>query len=230
MTTSQELLKKTNEQREAGDFSSSLQTSEQSLIEAVEENNLALFAETLAAKSLTYRHLYQKTNNKSFLLVARAEMEAAIEITKTLEDKTALAIPLFNLAKVYEALEESDKAISYFKNAVEALEQYPPESHNRPAVLADFKIHLYSAEAKNGDTSAIDRLKQSTKDLETAEEDSFNKNVWLSGAYMNLAFILMTHDTEQSKEYMSKAKEIIESDPRLTLRQKQWEKLAEIVN
>jgi tetratricopeptide (TPR) repeat protein len=224
--SAQQLLYQTNEQREKGELLDSLQSAEQSLIQSVEENNLSCFAETLAAKALTYRHLYEKTQNKSYLIVAKAEMEASVEIARSLENKTALAIPLFNLAKTYAALGNNESSIKYFKEALEQIEQNPPSTHNRPAVVADFKIHLATAEAKIGDKSAIDRIKQSLTDLEQTDEDSFNKNIWISGTYMTLAYLLKEENLEEAKQHLQKAKEIIDSDERLVLRREQWEKLA----
>ena len=223
-------LNQTNQLRESDNLLKSLQSSDQALFELSEEKNPAKFAETLAARSLTLRHLFQKSGDKNYLLVAKAEMQTSVEIARSLDDKTALALPLFNLAKVYAELAENEEAIKVFKEALTAIEHNPPESHNRPAVIADFKIHLATAELKNGDHSARIRLEQFIKDLAESDEDLFNKNVWLSGAYMNLAHLLQKQDPKAAKEYLQKSKEIIDSDHRLILRKKQWQKLADNVS
>lgn len=126
------------------------------------------------------------------------------------------------LANVYEAFEDWEKAVEYFKKSVDS---YTDE--NRPSYLASMRYHLAYAEYKNGDKSAKDRLLEALKDLEGAEEVKYNKDVWLSGGYMCLAEMLRNDDLEEAKEYLEKAKEIIDSNPDLTLRKSQLEKLSQ---
>lgn len=61
--------------------------------------------------------------------------------------------------------------------------------------------------------------------LEFNQEISYNFHVWLSGAHMRIANVLKTDDPSKAREHLEKAKQIIDSDSRLTLRSKQWEKL-----
>lgn len=88
-------------------------------------------------------------------------------------------------------------------------------------------LPIFTAKYRAGDKSSLEESLKATKELEEAEEISeYNEHVWLSGAYMNLAFILKNEDNQRSQEYLDKAKQIIDSDPRLTIRKDQWEKLA----
>ncbi len=225
--SARDILGQANGQREKGEFLRSLQTADDALIKFSEEKDPAGIAESLAVRFLTLKHLFRVSGDKSYLVIAKAEMIASVEIASSGEDKTALAIPLFNLAKVYDELNDLGKAIPTYNEAVQALEEYPPQTHYRPAVVADFKIHLATAEMKNGDKSARERLEKALTELELAEEDSYNKNVWLTGAHMNLAHLLKDEEPDIAKDHLQKVKEIIESDERLILRKAQWEKLAE---
>ena len=59
--------------------------------------------------------------------------------------------------------------------------------------------------------------------------DSFLLSVWTSGAYLRLAKLLERDDIDESKFYLSKAKEIINSDNRLVIRKQQLESYLESV-
>lgn len=62
-------------------------------------------------------------------------------------------------------------------------------------------------------------------------EDSFQINVWISGAYLRLAKILINDQNfEQAKVYLSKGEEIVLSDPRLVIRKQQLEILKKKIN
>jgi tetratricopeptide (TPR) repeat protein len=211
--------------RESGDFEKALELVAAARVEYAKEGNWAKFAETLAGDFLTYRHLFDKTARKEYLVLAKYAAKASVELAEMSGDKTALAIPLFNLAKAEETLGELSAAVDSYHGAVEALEKNPPASHNRPAVLADFKIHMTTCEYMAGDKSAYDRTLAAAEQLEQAEEMDYNKHVWLSGAHMRMASMLKSDDPTKSREHLEKARQIIESNDRLTLRKKQLEKL-----
>ena len=62
-------------------------------------------------------------------------------------------------------------------------------------------------------------------------EDSFKINVWISGAYLRLAKILISDQKiEQAKIYLSKGEEIVLKDPRLVIRKQQLEILKKKIN
>jgi len=94
-----------------------------------EEGNWAKFAETLAGDFLTYRHLFEKTGRKEYLVLAKFAAQASGELAEMSGDKTALAIPLFNLAKAQETLGLLNEATITYKKAVGAITSFPPASH-----------------------------------------------------------------------------------------------------
>lgn len=148
-----------------------------------------------------------------------------------LSDEAALAIPLERLATVQEELGLLDDAVKSYREAVEKIESNPPAEHKvpeRPAIVADFKIHLTTCEYNAGDKSALERAESALLELESHPDIAdYNQHVWVSGGHMRIAEMLQSDDPEKAKEHLQKAKEIIDSDPRLTIRLAQWQKLAE---
>ncbi len=210
-------------QREAGQFEESLKLNATALIKYDEENDVLGFCEAIADQTITLRHLYRITKSRNYLILAKHQLEAAIEIAQKAENEDALAIPLFNLGKVNVKLADYEAATDAYKKAVEL--QLKTMSQ-RPAIVADYIIHMSLAEYKNGDKTAKERLLAALTQLESAEEDKYNKLVWISGAHMYLADMLRDDEPDNAQEYLTKAKDIIDSDDRLVLRQQQWEELA----
>lgn len=230
MTKGMELLTQANKVREDGDPLKSLQLADEATVELQKESNLEKMAEAQAVRFLGYNHLYQKTEDRSYLILARNAAESAVEIAESCGDKTALAIPYFNLAKAHMSLEQYDQAVTAFKKAIDNLTSNPPESHNRAGVMADFKIHLAEAMYLAGDKEAINLLIKGIDELDASDEkkvSAYNYLVWKSGAYMSAAKLLREDDPESAKEYLQLAKDIIDADPALKVRKTQWEKLVD---
>lgn len=212
--------------REAGEHLKALQLSDEAMLAYQRDDDKLGFAEVLADRSISLRHLWEATNDKVFLVKAKHESMAAVEIAET-TDRTALPVPQFNLAKIQEELGELPKAVSNYRLAVENIANNTPESHsNRSAIIADYKVHLATCEYKNGDKSALDRAEQALTEIETSDEEKYNKDVWSSGGHMKIADILQKDNPEKAREHLQKAKTIIDSNPDLKLRKRQWEKLS----
>ncbi|KXK09161.1 MAG: hypothetical protein UZ21_OP11001000219 [Microgenomates bacterium OLB22] len=212
--------------REEKRFVEALVLSDEALIKYVEEGNVVGSAEIQASRSITFRLLSQETENFVYLILAKFAAMASVEISRGLADKSALALPLLNLGKVQVALKQLTDAVSSFEEVVEIMKNTPPAWHNRPGVLADIEIHLHGAELQAGDLSAKERLLSAIRDLESSDEDGYNKAVWVSGGYMRLAEGLAPSDPTAAKEYLQKAKEVIDGDRRLVIRKQQWTKLS----
>jgi|ERR1700722_1381618 len=217
--------------REQGNSLEALKYTDEALLAYQTAGNKLGMAEVLSSRSITFRHLWQKTEDKSYLTIAKANQTSAIAIARESGDARALAIPLFQLANVQEALGEFPEAVATYQEALTNIINNPPETHNRPAVIADFKIHLATCEYKAGDKSVLSRAEAALAELEEAEEpDVYAKDVWISGGYMRLAEIVKTDDTEKAKTYLEKAKNIIDANPKLTIRKQQFDKLAKSFN
>lgn len=213
--------------REAGQHLEALKLSDEAMLAYQRDNDILGLSEILTDRSLVYRHLADETEDENFLIIAKHEMIASIEIAEKSGNKQALALPYFNLAKVHESLNELDDAKNYYQKAVENMINNPPDQHNHPAVLADMIVHLATCEYRVGDTGGLERALTAIDELEKSEEVKYNKDVWLSGAHMRIAEMLKEEDLEKAKEYLQKAKEIIDANPDLKIRKQQWEKLAQ---
>lgn len=225
-----ELLTQANVAREEGNPLKSLQLADEATLELQKEGNLPKMAEAQAVRYLGFSHLFGKADKRAYLMLAKNAAVGGVEIAESCGDKTALAIPYFNLAKSYMSLEQYSQAVSAFEKALDNLTNNPPESHNRAGVKADFKIHLAEAQYLAGDKEAINMLVKGVEELDASDEkevSAYNYHVWKSGAYMSAAKLLKEDNPELAKEYLQKAKEIIDSDPELIVRKTQWEKLAE---
>lgn len=212
--------------REKGDLLGALKFLDEATILYEEEGDFLGFAEVQASRFLTYRHLFEKTGYNGFLILAKFSAMSSVEIAEKCQDPKALAMPLYNLAKVQEDLKEYPEAIASYNKTIDAFTSNPPDQHNRPGVLADMKIHLHVCRYKNGEKEALGDILAAISELEATDEPKFNKDVWMSGGYMRLAELLKDEDQDKAKEHLQKAKEIIDANPELVLRKGQWEKLA----
>lgn len=203
--------------RENGDFLEALKLTDAALVLYQSEGNIIGMTEVLCSRFITFKHLFEKTQDKNYLLVGKFEAKAAVKIAKKSEKEETYAIPFFNLAKAYSLLEKNDKAIEKYN---EALTYLPKSTQNRPAVKADITIHLEIIKLKNGDQSAVERIEQAIDELKNSDENAYEKDVWVSGAYLMLA------KATSEKSYLEKAREIIDANPDLKLRKQQLEKLS----
>ena len=154
--------------------------------------------------------------------------ESSVEIARLSRIPEALALPLFNLGKAYQEMQMYKEAVIALEEAVKEITTHPPKMHNRPAVVADIRGHLYYCQYKSGDKTALDRAQQALSDLESADEIKYNKDVWLSGGHMRIAEMLRGDNPAKAREHLEKAKKIIDANPDLKLRKGQFDKLAAI--
>lgn len=207
-------------------FSKSLHLLDEAVDLYLSEGDPRGASEALQSKANAYSHLYQQTNDPLYLILAKHSSMAGVEIAESLEDKTALSMAYRGLAKTLEESAEWEQAAEYFSKALAAFDQNPPPENNRPAVRADMKAHLAHAKYMSGDKqNGISMMEEAIAELNAADEDKYNKDVWLSGAHMRAASMLHVDDLEQSSAHMQSAKQIIDTNPELELRAKQWEML-----
>ena len=208
------------------DFLKALKLLDEATIAYQEDNDYLGMSEAQNSRFIVLKHLFEKTADKSYLILARLAAQAGVEIAEENNLKEALPLAYFNLGKAYEEEEKYKDAVIFFQKAYESKDNLP-ERHDRPAVRADIKAHLAFAQYMSGDKSAISKLDQAIIDLENSDEYPYTKDVWLSGAHMRAAKALKDDDRKKAEEHLAKAKEIITSNPELKLRMGQWESLAE---
>ncbi len=222
-----DILTQAEEVREGGDALKSLELADQAMVAFQEAGDVVGLAQVLGSRTISLRHLFQKTGDKNYLILAKHTAMAAVEIARGSGQKEALAIPLYNLAKTQEELGELADAVANYKEAVENITNNPPETHNRPSVVADIKMRLAICEYKNGDKSALQRAEDALSQLEASEEEKYKKDVWVSGGHMHLAEALKSDNPVKAKEHLQKAKAIIEANPDLKIRSEQLQKVEE---
>jgi tetratricopeptide (TPR) repeat protein len=209
------------EAREYQDYQVALELAVDSELSYDEAGDLIGFSEVQSSKALTYRQLFKVSKSGHFLILAKHLALAAVEVARASGIKEALAIPVFNLAKVYEEVGELDQAIKLYEESLLHITKNPPIHHDRDAVKLDFKLHLLIARMRNGESDLEEKIVELIHNLEADEKESdYNKKVWTSGAYLKLAEIL------RDFKYLDEARKIIDSDERLELRNIEWQDLS----
>lgn len=215
--------------REAGKLLESLQLTDAAMVGYQEEGNIHGFTEVQVSRANAFKHLYEHSGDKNYLIIALHTLQGALEIALNAGKKEDLAMIYVGLGRTWEQLENFVQSAECFQKAVDFMISNPSEEHKRKGVLADFKNHLAIAQYKAGDSSAIDRAESAISELEESGEDKvslYNYHVWLSGGHMRIAEVLKDDNKKLAEEHLQKAKEIIDSDPSLTLRKEQWGKLS----
>lgn len=212
------------EARERGDFLTALIHTDEAMVFYQEAGDGLGFAEILASRFLTLRHLADKTGDINYQILAKFTVMASVEIARKLGDPSALVLPMFNLAKVQEDLGEFAEAVGSYRETVQMAGNLP-ERHNRGGVVADMRVHLATCEYKMGDKSGLERALAALDGLEKSDEPDYNKHVWLSGGHMRIGEMVYGENQPLAIEHLRKAKGIIDADERLKLRLEQWKKL-----
>lgn len=227
---SRDVLGEANALRERGSFLQALIVGDEALLGFAEDKDLLGMAETYAARFISLKHLYLDSQEKAWALLAHHAAQAGVALAKESHQPEALAVPLMNLGKSYELLGEYNQASDVYAQAVESQQLHPAEFHNRPAVLLDMQIHQAGAEALSGDSTAVDRIVDLLEQLAKTDEPDYNKEAWLSGGYMKVAFLLWKTDQVKAEEFLNKARNIIEANSNLKLRKKQLAQLEAKMN
>lgn len=217
-----------------GNLLKSLQLSDEALLAYLEDDDILGASEILSNRCITFQKLAKDTGKKEYSHLAKANMLSAVEMARESNNKDALAIPLFELAKAEEELGDIENAITHYKEAIKNIRIDPSAkepninnpAHDRPAFLAEIKVRLCLAEYKLAGKDNLNRVISALKELEnTPDIDLITHKVWTSGGYMQLAELLSKDQPEEAKKYLNKAYEYITDEPRMASRKKQWEEL-----
>ena len=206
-------------------FIKALQLLDEATVAYINDKDYLGASEAQASRFITLNHLFDQTRDQAYSLLAMSSAKVAIEMAEASGIKEALALPYLNLAKAYEDRGEYTQAVPLYQKAWGAITTNPPATHNRPAVKADMLVHKSFSEYMAGDKIALTQLTQAIEELKNADEPTYTKDVWLSGAYMRMAKALGKSNPE-TKTYLDLAKAVIDGNPDLKLRLGQWEKLA----
>jgi tetratricopeptide (TPR) repeat protein len=204
------------------DFDKALNLTAQALLAYRTDGDKLGASELRGARSNIYRHLYRKTGDRKYFKNALEEAKGAVEDAMKSGLREAVALPYFDLGKTYLLDKDYQNALG---NLAKALGSPLPKSHDRPAVKADMKAHLAYVKYMTGDKSTLEAMSQAISELETSDEDKYNKDVWLSGAHMKMAEMLNTDNSQEAKSHLQMAKDIIDANPELILQNERWEEL-----
>jgi len=212
--------------QEKGDFLLALKLEDEAMIVYQEEDDELGFSEIQAMRTLTYRHLFERSGYGGYLIKAKHEAMASVDLAEQGGDEYSLAIPLAGLGRILADLSEFAHAAEDYKRAVVILERYPDERQSRKSVIADYKVHMNVCLYKAGDEEALQLAEDALEELvATVDASEYEKAVWLSGSHMKIAEAVNPNDHEKAMEHMRIAKRIIDDDERLKLRLEQWHKL-----
>lgn len=211
---------------EAEDFAQALELSIRALVLYQAEGNNAKFAEVVALQFLLYNHLQRSTGDKKFQILAGHSAEASLDLARASGDKTAIAIPAYNLFKHLEGVGKWKEAREKLNLAIKSQTDSPHSTQLSSAILADMKVRLALLPEDDGSLNPdiVANFEAAIKGLEDAPHpDSHAKNAWVAGNYIRAADLLA--DDDKAREYLAKAKAVIDSDPTLSILKKRWEEL-----
>lgn len=209
------------------DFIRSLELTDQALVIYLQEGNLSGAAEVQCSRFITFKHLYSQNPSPAYDAMARHAVLTAVEISNSQDNPTALAIPYFSTGKYYEEFpKDFSQAVTWYSKAVDAITSSPPPTNDREAVKVDFRIHLAFAQGMSGDQQSLSTLESLAQILSTLDEDQYNRDVWVSGAYMRLARLAHNFQLpEKVTIYLNEADQVANANPELTLRRRQLSQL-----
>lgn len=214
--------------QEKGDFLEALQLEDEAMLLYQEDSDEAGFAEIQAMRTLTYRHLFDQTGFGGYLIKAKHEAMASVDLAEESGDEYSLALPLVALGRIMADLGEYPHGAENFQRAIAILEKYPNEAHSRKSVIADFKVHMNVCLYRAGDEAAGQAAEDALEELAaTTDASEYERSVWISGGHMKIAEAIYQSDRTKAKEHMRAAKAIIDNDGSLKLRLAQWNKLME---
>jgi tetratricopeptide (TPR) repeat protein len=212
--------KKAEKLREQDKHLQALELCDEALLAYQQEKNYFGISSLLQSRILIYKHLFLLTKDSSFYLLAMKDAELSLLISQK-HKLSNLHVVYFRLGETFMLSNDFSKAILNYKKA---LELYPKEDSEK----GDYRYHLGEALYRNGNKKGgLENLLFGLKTIQRykLKTDSFLINVWESGNYLRLTELLKKDNPKQSKEYLLKAKQIINSDERLIIRKRQLQKL-----
>lgn len=216
------LHKKAEELRENDQHLEALKFLEEALVGYEKNKNYPGFIKALHSRVLTYKHLSLLSNDLSFAVLAQKDGEAALEIAKRNNLGELLSACYFKIGEIAMLFEDYQKASENYQKSVE-------NYVGSKAEKGDFTYHWGEAVWKSGDKKRGKELMlKGLLIIQTnrSEADPFLIHVWESGACMRLAECLYGDEPEKARKYFEKGLQIVNSDKKLVIRKRQYEKLA----
>lgn len=201
----------------------SLQLIEEAFIEYQKENNHEGISRALQSRCLTYKHLFLLSKDKSYAVMGKKDAEASLEIAQIFNIDNVLGSAYFRLGEMAMLFEKYAEATDFYQKS---LDNYTGTNCEK----GDYRYHLGQAIYRSGNKEkGIEVILEGLKEIQDnrADVNSFLANVWESGVYIRLAELSEDANIGKAREYIQKAKTIVDSDAKLIIRKRQVEKLIE---
>lgn len=207
------------ELREAGKSEEALVLYQKVLLEYLAQKNIEGVIRVLLEKWLTYKHLWQETQNDLYLSLGSAEVQHADYLTYAYDVSPELHVltqrnlgDYLTLREDYQGAEEELRS---------ALEKVAGDDVSR----ADLLGHLAPVVWKTEGSAAAEQLFSEAMTLLQLQPEApshFVNQVWQSGVYLRWAQCLLDNQNQSgAREKIQLAEEIISGNPELIIRQKQ---------
>lgn len=215
--------KLSSEALEKGEYLEALIKTDEAMVVYQEEGDEAGFSEIMAMRLLVLNMFYDKSEFKGYLYLAKHAALASLELAENSNQIAQIALAHGAIGRVMIRLEEYKEAASHFGQTVKILLENKTD-HSRNSVIADFKNHEATSRILAGEETAEPDALAAINELQASEDATpYEKDVWLSGAYMRLASGMNKFDKLKAKEYLTKADEIISANKELVVRKEQIE-------
>jgi len=221
------------QENENGNFETALEIGQKALNAYLKTQDIFGIADMCCQMSLFYRTWVSVEPAKTELkIMALGYAQTAVDLNLTLGENENLGRSYYTLSKCYSDLGRYQLSQESVVKAISLAEADPTSKYSHPAIILDMKTHLGCLEYLAGDESAIGRVDQFAKDiLAQSDYPQYELAVWASGAYLNLALRIFekTKDKTKAQFYLNQAKEIIDQNPKLSVRKKQFENLVNLI-
>ena len=216
-------------------FANGLQYAEMATVEYLREGKVGEAGETQSSAFLALKQLHKTQSLQTYDELAENCVNAAVEIAEVLGENTeAITLPLLNRAKYKQEKRDFLGAITDYQRA---LISPLPERHNRQGVRADIEIRLRLCEYANlpyqqlaEKQVKVTQIEAAILTLRNSEEDQYNKDIWLSGAYLQLFLLLEKTSPEKAEIYLLRSEEIANNNVELDKRRVDLKKIRERKN
>ncbi|HVZ11481.1 MAG TPA: hypothetical protein VG965_00455 [Patescibacteria group bacterium] len=210
--------------REQGRYLDALVACDQAIYHYGQEANTVKFAEAHASRSLAKRRIFAETGDGSWLISAKGDAQSAYDIMHAAGGRVGVAVPLYSLGKIQEELGDSRTAIISYSKAIEILAEAHDDPQSRPAFIAEMWTRFDIVKYNGG---KLDRFEEDFKGiLDDENEPQYNRNVLATGALIHMSEVLLKKgQKEDARKFADRAKQIIDSDPALTERKKDYDRL-----
>ncbi|MEA2056511.1 MAG: hypothetical protein U9O78_02215 [Patescibacteria group bacterium] len=203
-----------------------LELYQQVINELMQAHQFKKLAGPLQGMSLTYKHLFYRTNNQCFLIIANSLVDASLKLADKFRAQFRLTVGHSLKGDIYLAQAKP-------KLAVESFQLLNELHQSNDSLKGRYLYHLGSAQYQAGDKNQgkknmVDGLKLIQQPQENQDKyDEKTTDTWLSGAYMTLAKNLKDDKPSLAREYLNQAREIIDRS-QLVVRKEQLDELAKL--